>query len=173
MAESLLPRRCKVCRAEQVYRDSRWTTVKPARSNARHSHAWRPIGTSSTTRNRKLECHECDGGTIAYCSRAQIIRGLLVCPCGSPMMPASLEDACLALEHGHLSEEDVDRHPENEMFARYEERASHAQQGAARRGRIRNESHVIAAGYVAAERYEDNARRRLAAIAPSPEPMCF
>jgi hypothetical protein len=88
-------------------------------------------------------------------------------------MPASLEDACLALEHGHLSEEDVDRHPENEMFARYEERASHAQQGAARRGRIRNESHVIAAGYVAAERYEDNARRRLAAIAPSPEPMCF
>lgn len=172
LAESLLPRRCKACRAEQVYRDSRWTITRQGRGHCR-SHTWRPIGTATTQRNRKLECHACAEGTVLYCSRAQIQRGLPSCPCGAVAIPASLDDAWLAFEAGHLTDADLAAHPETELYARFEVRAANAQQGHAAHGQVRNAPEMIAAGYVARERYEDNTRRRLAAILPTPEPMPF
>jgi hypothetical protein len=171
--ERLIPRRCVHCRAEQVYRDSRWTTTRASRSNGRCQHKWRPIGTSSTTRNRKCECRACDYETLLYCSRAQIQRALPFCACGERVIPASLEDTWLAVEAGQLDADVLDSHPEALLLGRYEDRAASAQQGHAARGRVRNAPALIAEGYVMAERYDANVKRRLAAILPTPEPMPF
>lgn len=72
-------------------------------------------GTARTTRNRKLECEGC--GYVVRASRTMIRRGLPTCPCGGQLVPATLEDATLAHECGHLSREGLDAHPEALEYA--------------------------------------------------------
>jgi hypothetical protein len=46
-----------------------------------------------------------------------IRRGLPTCCCGGRLVPAALEDAALAFEHGHLTREELDAHPEAVEYA--------------------------------------------------------
>jgi hypothetical protein len=71
----------------------------------------REVGATTTTRLRRLDCADGCGYTIRL-SRRWMDAGLPSCPCGGLLVPAAIEDADRALEHGHLTVAQYDSIPE-------------------------------------------------------------
>lgn len=138
-------------------------------------------GSARTTRNRKLEC-EC--GYVVRASRTMIRRGLPTCCCGGRLVPAALEDALLAHECGHLTDTELEAHPEHWHYMRELQSVAHGQAGPGRRrmdgGRGLQQPEAIAFQRVAKARTATAYAARLAALephryggAPSTDPIPF
>jgi hypothetical protein len=130
----------------------------------------RPLpGAPARTRLRKLECPEC--GYIVRVSRACIVRGLPSCCCGELLVPATLEDATLAFQAGHLPAGVFAEHPEQVAYAAACASIGHGRSGSPLAGTTRAKTAdgrksdtELAWERVQRDRVRDAQRRRLAAL---------
>lgn len=132
----------------------------------------RPIGTSTTTRLRKIEC-EAGCGCSARVSRAVMLRGLMVCACGARLLPATLEDAALLHEHGVITREELERHPESQELGRLWDGFMQGQKGTGWRARNPRDPNVVAYERLLANRRTEAIANQRAAILPASDPIPF
>ncbi len=124
--------------------------------------------TTTTSRNRKLECGDC--GYTARASRAMMRRGFPGCPCGGRLLPWDLDDV---LEF--LDGDDLEAHPVYRAYMAEASSVAHGQAWAGgmtrefRTGRRMRDPSLVAFERVELAQRESARRRRLTAIA-SPEP---
>lgn len=134
--------------------------------------------TATTQRMRKLECDRDGCPNIAYQSRAAIARGLMSCPCGGTLIPATLEDAALV-----LPPEELAQHPEAIAYEQQRVSIEHGRAPAAhdfgeelrlRHAKSRDARLTVeelAAQRIAAERRERARAARLNALAAHVAPV--
>jgi hypothetical protein len=131
-------------------------------------------GTVKTTRLRKCACGDC--GYVARISRTWLERGLPGCPCGGRLIPADLEDALAAHAAGHLTDAELETHPEHWTYVRERERIERGRTGAhkwgedLRRDTAKTRTGRLSADELALERVEagravERNRARHAALA--------